>query len=109
MGRRNGTLSFDDLMHETPMNGSDMGGIVGEGQAGIGMDRPFEINQGLVLKALVIFGECHEVLEFPCSRGLVAVEGSENAGSFGIMAGVVKMQAFRECGLCRSGPPPCQS
>ena len=79
MGRRNGTLSFDDLMHETPVHGSDMGGIVGEGQAGIGMDRPFEINQGLVLKALVIFGECHEVLEFSCPRGLMAVEGPENS------------------------------
>ena len=109
MGRRNGALSLDDLMHETPVHGSDMGGIVGEGQAGIGMDRPFEINQGLVLKALVIFGECHEVLEFPRPRGLVAVEGSENAGSFGIMARVVKMQTFRECGLCSGGPPPCQS
>ncbi len=60
-----GALPLLDGLHETVVQGSDVAGIPGKGEGGIGMDGPLKIHQGGVFEPLVMFGKGHEVLELP--------------------------------------------
>jgi hypothetical protein len=73
MGGRYGALTFGDLMHETRVQGPDMGGVSSEGEPGIGPDGALEIHQGLVLESLMILRKSHEVLELSGPGRLVRV------------------------------------